>query len=40
MKSIVIVYLLGIANVDILFYNLGQTYKCLTSMKVDAPYIL
>ena len=40
MKSSFIFYLLGIADVDILFYNLGQTYTSLTCTKIDTPYIL
>ena len=40
MESSLIFYLLGIANVVILFYNLGQTFKWLTCMKINTPYIL
>lgn len=29
-----------IVNVDILFYDLGQTYTSLTCTKINAPYIL
>ena len=33
-KHIVIAYLLGIENFDIVFYNLGQTERCLTFEKL------
>ena len=40
MKSSFMFYLLGIAYVIILFYNLGQTFKWLTSTEINTPYIL
>ena len=40
MKSSFIFYLLGIADVVILFYNLGQTFKWLTCTETNTPYIL
>ena len=40
MKSSFIFYLLGIADIVILFYNLGQTFKWLTCMETNTPYIL
>ena len=40
MKSSFLFYLLGIADVVILFYNLGQTFKWLTCTETNTPYIL
>ena len=40
MASSFIFYLLRIADVDILFYNLGQTFKWLTCTENNTPYIL
>ena len=40
MKASFIFYLLGIADVSILFYNFGQTLKWLTCTKINRPYIL
>ena len=40
MASSFIFYLLGIADVDILFDNLGQTIKWLICMENNTPYIL
>ena len=40
MQGSFIFYLLGIVDVSILFYNLGQTFKWLTCTETNTPYIL
>jgi len=40
MKGIFIFYLLGIAYVSTLFYNLGQTFNWLTCTETNTAYIL
>ena len=40
MKGSFIFYLLGIVDVCVLFYNLGQTFKWLTCTETNTPYIL
>lgn len=38
--NVFIFYLFCNVDIDILFYNLGETYMCLFFTKIDAPYIL